>query len=222
MNGCATLEVRGQKGAIKSKKSCWLFKTSRNEDIIYRGEMLQVWISSHVLSSYFSVFLSRSSTLLFQRHILREGRQSLCEIVSLECKGRASEKIEKNDSVDGARDTFGMKGGSSLFAPQQIASSTPLPELIFILCLNSLLSLWSWRRDFSRGEIEYRFIAMSRGASSEKLNCVHLSIEMLTMDVSSSSIIKRYSIDVPFPFPTLFNSGNSRLREKISFHEGDI
>lgn len=72
--------------------------------------------------SFLALPLSSSSGVF-----LEGGRQSLCEIVSLECKGRASEKIEKNDSVDGARDTFGMKDGSSLSAPQQIASSSPSP-----------------------------------------------------------------------------------------------
>lgn len=114
------------------KKSCWLFKTSTPTQtemkILYRGEVLQAWISSHVLLSpllhslliFLYSFLALSSlplpTLLFQQYILERGRrQSLFEIVSLECERRARENWKKWLD-EGTRDTFGMKGGSSLSA----------------------------------------------------------------------------------------------------------
>lgn len=132
------------------KKSCWLFKTSTPTQtemkILYRGETLEYLLTfsfllSSVLFLFFYIFFSRSPLsppFSFSGIFLEEGgrkgkRQSLCEIVSLECKRRARENWKK--WLDGgARDTFGMKGGSSLSAnpppppllPEQINSLSPM------------------------------------------------------------------------------------------------
>lgn len=162
------------------KKSCWLFKTSTPTQtemkILYRGETLEYLLTfsfllSSVLFLFFYIFFSRSPLsppFSFSGIFLEEGgrkgkRQSLCEIVSLECKRRARENWKK--WLDGgARDTFGMKGGSSLSANPPPSSSSPnrsipSPQWIYIHPMfKQPAPLWSVRSEKSRGEIEYRFI----------------------------------------------------------------
>lgn len=90
------------------KKSCWLFKTSTPTQtemkILYRGETLEYLLTfsfllSSVLFLFFYIFFSRSplsppfsfSGIFLEKGGRKGKRQSLCEIVSLECKRRARE-----------------------------------------------------------------------------------------------------------------------------------